>query len=119
MVALAAVYVGWVFVRLAFSPRAFSFPAPSVVFSTVGFLVMATLYLAVCWAVSGCTAGAVLMGVEVTGSKTRRVSPVIAVLRAVACVAFPLGLAWVAVDRQRRSIQDIVLGTQVVYRRET
>jgi uncharacterized RDD family membrane protein YckC len=37
------------------------------------------------------------------------------VLRAVACVLFPVGLAWVAVDRRRRSVQDIVLGTRVIY----
>ncbi|MDF2583724.1 MAG: hypothetical protein K0R33_2367, partial [Mycobacterium sp.] len=28
---------------------------------------------------------------------------------------FPVGLLWVAVDPRRRSIQDIVLGTRVVY----
>jgi len=30
-------------------------------------------------------------------------------------LAFPLGLAWVVVGRQNRSIQDVVLGTSVVY----
>jgi uncharacterized RDD family membrane protein YckC len=117
LVALAALYVGWVFLRLAFSPRAFAFPAPSVVFSTFGFLFTATLYLAVCWAVSGCTVGAVLTGVRVVGRTSGRLTPATAVLRALACVAFPIGLAWVAVDRRRRSVQDILLGTRVVYNR--
>ena len=37
LVALSAIYVGWVFFLLAFSPRAFSFPTPSAIFSTLGF----------------------------------------------------------------------------------
>lgn len=118
LVALAALYVGWVFLRLAFSPRAFSFPALSAVFSTLGFFLVATAYLAACWAVSGCTVGAVLMGVQVVGRTSTRVRPLIALLRALACVVFPLGLAWVVVDRHRRSVQDVLLGTRVVYRRE-
>ena len=117
-VGLALIYLGWVFLRLAFSPRSFAFPAPSVVFSTVGFLVLATLYLTACWAISGCTAGAVVMGVEVVGRGDgwQRVRLPIAVLRAVACVLFPIGLAWVLLDRERRSAQDVLLGTRVVYR---
>ena len=118
LVGLAAIYVLWLFVRLAFSPRAFSFPSPSVIFSTLGFLGVATLYLAVCWAVSGCTAGAVVMGVQVVGRGARRLRPVTALLRALACVVFPFGLAWVVVDQQRRSVQDVLLGTRVVYRGE-
>jgi uncharacterized RDD family membrane protein YckC len=37
------------------------------------------------------------------------------VLRAVACVVFPVGLLWVVVDKRRRSLQDIVFRTRVVY----
>lgn len=114
-VALAAIYVGWVLLRLGFSPRAFSFPAPSVVFSTVGFFLCATVYLTGCWAVSGRTVGAVIMGIVVVDRRSGRLHPVLALLRALACVVFPIGLAWVVVDRQRRSAQDILLGTQVGY----
>ncbi len=116
-VALAATYVGWVLVRLGFSPRAFSFPAPSVVFSTVGFFLTATVYLAGCWAVSGRTVGAVVMGVRVVDRGEGGLKSVVAVLRALACVVVPIGLAWVVVDRQRRSAQDVLLGTRVVYDR--
>ena len=115
---LAALYAGWLFLRLAFSPRSFSFPAPSVLFSSLGFAAVAVLYLAVCWAVSGCTAGAAVMGLQVVDRGAERVSPGIAALRAVAAVGFPIGLAWVAVDQRRRSVQDILLGTRVVYRRD-
>jgi uncharacterized RDD family membrane protein YckC len=38
-------------------------------------------------------------------------------LRAIGCVLFPIGLLWVVIDRQRRSLQDIVFRTRVVYSR--
>jgi uncharacterized RDD family membrane protein YckC len=116
-VGLLAIYIGWTFARLAFSPRAFSFPAVSVVFSSLGFLILAVLYLTACWAVSGCTAGAVVMGVRVVGRSSSRMRPTLALLRALACVAFPIGLAWAAIDVGRRSVQDLILGTRVVYSR--
>ena len=34
---------------------------------------------------------------------------------AVACVILPVGLVWVAVDADRRSAQDLLLRTRVVY----
>ena len=61
------------------------------------------------------TVGAVAMGLRVVGRRSDRIRPAVAVLRAVACVLFPIGLAWVAVDRRRRSVQDILLGTRVIY----
>lgn len=112
---LAALYLGLVLVRLTLSPAAFSFPAVDGVFSGAVAFVVAVLYLTACWSVSGCTAGAVAMGLRVTGRNAPRVKPVIALLRAAACVLFPVGLVWVAVDRGRRSAQDIAFGTRVVY----
>jgi hypothetical protein len=38
-----------------------------------------------------------------------------ALLRAVLCVLFPIGLFWVAVSRANRSAQDVVLRYAVVY----
>ena len=57
------------------------------------------------------------MGTQVVGRTSVRVKPMIALLRALACVIFPIGLAWVILDSGRRSLQDIVLGTRVNYRR--
>lgn len=45
-------YLGLVLATLAFSPRAFSFPAPSLIFSTIGIGVVAVAYLCACWSVS-------------------------------------------------------------------
>lgn len=114
-VVLGALYVGLILMRLMFNPSSFSFPTVGAVFSTAVMFCVAVCYLAACWTVSGCTAGAVTMGLRVIGRRGDRISPVIALIRAVACVLFPVGLLWVAVDTRRRSLQDVVLGTRVVY----
>ena len=114
---LAALYLSVVLTKLVFYSTAFSFPSPGVVFSSAVAFVVAVLYLVSCWSVSGCTAGAVVMGLRVVGRRSSRLRPVIALLRAVACVVFPVGLLWVAVDRQRRSLQDLLFGSRVIYAR--
>lgn len=114
---MSAGYAGWILVKLVYSPAHFSVPSTNSVFSTVGTGVVAVVYLTGCWVVSGCTAGAVVMGLRVVGRRSQRVRPVAALLRAIVCVVFPVGLVWVAVDRQRRSLPDIVFGTRVVYSR--
>lgn len=116
-VVLGALYVGLILTRLMFNPSTFSFPTLNGVFSTAVMFGVAVLYLTVCWAVSGCTVGAVTMGLRVTGRRGGRLSPLIALIRAGACVLFPVGLLWVAVDSRRRSLQDVVLGSRVVYTR--
>ncbi len=116
---MGMLYLGLILATLAFSPRAFSFPAPSLIFSAFGLGAVAVLYLAGCWAVSGCTAGAVVMGLRVVGRKSPRLPATICLARALGCVLFPIGLAWVAIDGQRRSLQDIVFGSRVVYNRST
>jgi uncharacterized RDD family membrane protein YckC len=52
---------------------------------------------------------------RVVGRRSLRVHPLIALLRAVACVLFPIGLVWVALDHDRKSLQDIVFRTRVLY----
>ena len=116
-VVLGALFVGLILTRLMFNPSTFSFPTLNGVFSTAVMFGVAVFYLTVCWAVSGCTVGAVTMGLRVTGRRGGRLSPLIALIRAGACVLFPVGLLWVAVDSRRRSLQDVVLGSRVVYTR--
>lgn len=110
-------YLGAALTKLVLQPSSFSFPALNAFFSTAVIFSVAVLYLAGCWFTSGCTAGAVVMGLRVKGHRSQRVSLAVAVLRAVACVLFPVGLVMIAFDRQRRSVQDIVLRTRVVYSR--
>ena len=112
---IGVLYLGLLLSRLIFNPTAFRLPALDVVFSTAAVLFVSALYLAGAWAISGCTVGAVTMGLRVVGRRSERVPPVVAVIRAVACVLFPIGLFTVAVDKRRRSVQDFLLGTRVVY----
>jgi uncharacterized RDD family membrane protein YckC len=112
---MSALYGGLVLVRLVYSPAAFSLPSLNAVFSTVVTFVVAVMYLTGCWTVSGSTAGAVTMGLRVVGRRSQRVSLLVGLLRAICCVLFPIGLLWVAIDRRRRSLQDIFFRTRVVY----
>jgi uncharacterized RDD family membrane protein YckC len=66
---------------------------------------------------TGSTAGAVTMGLRVVGRRSQHVRPIVGLLRAIACVVFPVGLLWVVIDPRRRSLQDIVFRTRVVYSR--
>lgn len=112
---IGILYVGLILVRLVYSPAAFRLPDVNVVFSTLVTFIVAVLYLIGCWAVSGRTVGHVTMSLRVVGRRSLRVQPVVALLRAVTCVLFPIGLVWVALDRERRSLQDIVFRTSVSY----
>ena len=112
---IGLLYLGLVISRLLFNPTGFQLPALDVLFSTAVVLTVSALYLAGAWAVSGCTVGAVAMGLRVVGRRSERVPLMVATVRAIACVLFPVGLLSVAVDRRRRSVQDILLGTRVVY----
>jgi uncharacterized RDD family membrane protein YckC len=114
---MGALYAGLVLVRLVYSPADFSAPSPNAVFSTMATFAVAVVYLTGCWTVSGSTAGAVTMGLRVVGGRSHRLRAPVAVLRAIGCVVFPIGLLWVMIDRRRRSWQDIVFRTRVVYSR--
>jgi uncharacterized RDD family membrane protein YckC len=115
LVVIGLLYLGLVLTSLALNPSSFRFPAVGALFSSTVTFGIAVLYLAGCWAVSGCTVGAVIMGLRVVGRRAERISVAAALLRAVACVVLPIGLAWVAVDSRRRSVQDLIFGTRVVY----
>jgi uncharacterized RDD family membrane protein YckC len=55
------------------------------------------------------------MGLHVVDRRGRNLRLGLALARAVFCVTFPVGLVWVAVSRENRSVQDLVLRTSVVY----
>jgi uncharacterized RDD family membrane protein YckC len=115
LLVISVIYVGMILARLVYSPTAFRLPDVNAVFSTLVTFAVAVLYLTACWAVSGRTVGHVTMGLRVVGRRSLRVQPLVALLRAVTCVLFPIGLAWVALDHGRRSLQDIVFRTRVIY----
>lgn len=119
IVTMGLLYLGLALSTLIVNPTSFRFPAPNLIFSSAVTFAVSVLYLTVCWTLSGRTVGAVLLGVRVVGRRAERLALPVAALRAFACVLFPIGLLWVAVDRGRRSVQDILLGSRVVYDRPT
>jgi uncharacterized RDD family membrane protein YckC len=114
---LAALYLGLVLTQVIMHSTNFRFPSLNGVYSSMVAFAVSVLYLVGCWTVSGCTAGGVVMGLRVLGRRDTRLGPIVALLRAVTCVLFPLGMIWVAVDRDRRSVQDVVFQSKVVYAR--
>jgi len=84
-------------------------------FTTTAFLAICVLYLTICWSVTGMTVGCVVMRLRVTGRRGQTLHLVRAALRAFGCTFFPIGLLWVAVSSERRSLQDIAIGSRVVY----
>lgn len=113
--AMGGIYVGVTFVRLLVAPQNFQFPNPTTVQSITVFLGLSIAYLTAFWAVTGRTVGSVAMGLRVVSRNGDLVGWPRALLRATACVMFAAGLAWCAIDRRRRSVQDILLHTAVVY----
>lgn len=112
---MGVLYLTLTFTRLLFSPHEFRFPQAQALLSASTFVALSVLYLTVCWATSGRTVGAVAMGLRLVSRNGRLVQWPRCAARAVLCVLFGIGLFWAVVDRRRRSLQDMVLRTAVVY----
>jgi uncharacterized RDD family membrane protein YckC len=112
---LIGIYIGFAGFRFLRNPRSFTFPAPSLALVILIGSAVAGLYFAACWAMSGRTYGALIFGLRVVGRDGHHPHVAVALLRAAACVVFPIGLVWAGVDRRARSAQDILLRTAVVY----
>ncbi len=115
VIVLIVAYLGFVVVVFLVPPGGFEMPVPPLWLDLVAGTVVMTLYLAVWWHRGGRTYGCHVMGLRVVDRRGGDPSLVMALLRAAFNVAFPLGLAWVVLGRQNRSIQDVVLGTSVIY----
>ena len=115
IIALGVCYLGVFAFLFLLEPRNFTAPMPSpgLVYA-VGTLLL-ILYLAVSWMGNGRTYGDHVMGLRVVNHKGRRLHPLRALARAVFYAIFPIGLLWVLVSGQNRSLQDLVLRTSVIY----
>jgi uncharacterized RDD family membrane protein YckC len=111
----AGVYLAVVAARFVWFPLAFTWPRPTTAVTVVVAGLIATVYLTVAWATTGRTYGAGLLGVRVLGRRSGRLGWARATLRALACVFFPVGLLWCAISPTRRSVQDLLLGSVVIY----
>jgi uncharacterized RDD family membrane protein YckC len=114
-VALLALYVGTNGLMFLVSPRNFEFASASVLVSVTTALLAMVIYLTAAWSITGRTYGDHVMGLRVVGRRGDRVWPPTALVRAALCVGFPIGLLWCGVSGSRRSVQDVVLRTSVIY----
>ncbi len=101
--------------RFLWSPVDFSWPRPTTVDAVVVLLLVAVVYLAAGWRLTGRTYGARLMGLRVLSSRHELLGWIRAVLRALVCVLWPVGLLWCGISRVRLSLADIVVRSVVVY----
>jgi len=117
IVAVLAVllHVGVAGIRYAWSPVRFEWPELARVTSGTLALVLAVLYLTIGWAVAGRTYGQRLLGLRVLTPRHRLLGVGRSLVRAVTCTVFPIGLLWCAFSATRRSLQDLLVGSVVVY----
>jgi uncharacterized RDD family membrane protein YckC len=116
---LGVVFVGVTAVSFLASPLSFRWPTPPPTLSSLLGLLVALGYLTVGWATSGRTCGAAVLGLRVLSQGRGRLGWARAFLRALLCVIFPVGLLWTAVSRGRRSVQDLIVRSVVVYDRHS
>ena len=114
-VIVGAIYLGIVTVKFLLDPLNFTWPSSHLLASLTATLGLATFYLFLCWWLFGRSYGGHVMGLRIVGRRGRRLGPLRSLMRAAFCVFFPIGLFWCVISPQRRSVQDIVLWTRVVY----
>ena len=112
---LVAVYLGTAGVMFLRQGAGFTFPIVTYGVVYVAGVIALVVYFTVSWAGSGRTYGDRVLGLRVLTAKGEDVGFWRAGVRAVLCVHFPLLLVWVAFSRHNRSVQDLVVGTSVIY----
>ena len=80
----------------------------------VGYFIM-WIYWTWSWSTGGRSLGNVLMGLRVQTQRGNNLGLGLAALRSLLSVVFALGLVWALISRKNRSIQDILLRTEVVF----
>jgi uncharacterized RDD family membrane protein YckC len=101
--------------RFVWSPVDFRWPRPGTAAAVVVLLTVAVLYLTVGWAMTGRTYGGRLLGLRVLSARRGLLGWPRSLLRALACVLWPVGLLWSGISPARRSLQDILFRSVVVY----
>jgi uncharacterized RDD family membrane protein YckC len=76
---------------------------------------IAVVYLGLTWGGTGRSVGKQVAGLRVVHRAGRKLSLWRAFARAALYVLFPAGLLWILASRRNASIQDLVVGTAVVY----
>jgi uncharacterized RDD family membrane protein YckC len=114
-VIVAAIFLGIVGVRFAIRPAAFTMPDFPQWLTVSAPFIVAIVYFAGSWQASGRTLGDQVLGLRVVNRHGRALAGWVALVRAVLCVFFPIGLAWTVVSGQNRSVQDLIVRTSVIH----
>ena len=115
VVLVGVAYLAFSAFRFLRDPRAFSWPVVSSTQFITAALVLAAIALAVAWAGVGRTAGMRIMGLRIVNRSGGTLGFTVALLRAITCVVFPIGLFWSAVSKRNASVHDLVFRTSVIY----
>jgi uncharacterized RDD family membrane protein YckC len=101
--------------RVVWSPEPFTAPTAGATVLVGSTALFSVAYLTAGWAIAGRTYGAAVLGVRLVDSGGHVPGWGRCAVRGVCCVAFPLGLLWSAFRSDRRSLQDLLVRTNVVY----
>lgn len=114
-VVVVSLFVGWLALLFLVNPTSFSVPSPPFALWLAATGALLVGYFLVAWVTTGRTYGDHILGLRVVGVRGTRMRPLWALLRALFCVFFPIGLFWAVVSRENRSVQDAVMRTSVIY----
>jgi len=95
--------------------RHFRMPGPPPWIAIGTFWVIAMAYLTSGWATSGKTLGKQVAGVRVVRAEGSRLGSGKAFVRAFLYLVFPAGVVWSLFSSRNASVQDLLLGTVVLY----
>ena len=114
-VVLVATWIGWNALRFLLNPRDFAFADTRVLLGFAAGWALSVLYLTAAWALTGRTYGCHVMGLRVVDRRGGRLRLWVSLLRAVLYTTVPIGLLWSARGGAHASLQDVVVGSRVVY----
>jgi uncharacterized RDD family membrane protein YckC len=97
------------------NPVSFSWPHGLAAETTLVTVAVAVGYLTVGWAIAGRTVGGAVLGVRVVSRGGGKLGWPRSACRALLCVLVPLGMLWAAVSARRRSVQDLLVRSAVLY----
>lgn len=81
----------------------------------VGHSVLVLVYLTVSWTLAGRTPGQLMLGLRVVTAGGLPPGPLRALVRALVCLLFPIGVLWLLVSRRTLAVHDVVARTALVY----
>ena len=115
LVSLGGLYVVWSVILFLLHGRQFRFPSVELTQAITAGILVFIIYCTAGWRTIGRTYGGYVLGLRVVNRRGQRIGSIQAIGRAILCAAFPVGLLWSAVSSQSRSVQDLIVGTSVIY----